>query len=113
PPFRHRLQDLTETISFYATAGDGQSDAGIARVVDAPAVVRLRLRYRFPGYMAQADEVVAGVSGRLSVPAGTQVAVDFTASKSLQAASLEGGVRPAALAVQGETGSGAATIWAD
>jgi hypothetical protein len=112
-PFRHRLQGLADTAEYYATAGDGQSDRGIARVVDPPAVVGLRLRYRYPEYMARPAQEVTGVSGILSVPLGTHVELTATASKPLASAVMDGAARPVSLAVEGAAASGTATILSD
>src|SRR5206468_12831799 len=106
PPFHHRLLGLTETTQFYATAGDGQSDRGIARIVDPPGLAGLRLRYRFPGYMARPDQTASGVSGTLNVPAGTRIELALTASKPLQFASLEWGAHQAGLSVDRASASG-------
>ncbi len=113
PPFRHRLQGVAETAEFYATAGDGQSDPGVGRVVDAPVVVGLRLHYQFPAYMTRPEETVSGVSGTLAVPVGTRVELALTASKPLQTAVMEGGPKPVPLAVDGVTAMGHAALWAD
>ena len=113
PPFHHRLQGLSETTQFYATAGDGQSDRGIARVVDPPAVIGLRLRYHFPAYMGRPDQLLSGVSGVLSIPAGTRVELAMTASKPLHTATLEFGNRSVLLQPDGAQVSGAVTLWSD
>lgn len=87
-PFVHRFADLTEPVSYYATAGDGKSDVGHARVVDPPAVVGVDLRLRYPDYMQRPEEHLSGPSGAIRAPIGTRVAVCLTANKPLESAEL-------------------------
>lgn len=106
-PFVHRFADLTESVSYYATASDGQSDVGHARVVDPPAVVDLDMRLRYPAYMARPDERLSGASGALRAPIGTRVAVRLTTNKPLRSAQLRlAGRSLGAWAVQGTSASG-------
>jgi hypothetical protein len=83
-PFTHKFTGLTDEVSFYALAGDGRSDTGQVRVTDAPTVIGIDGRYRFPAYMSRPDEQVSGASGTLRAPIGTRVALTLRANKALE-----------------------------
>jgi hypothetical protein len=113
-PFVHRFAGLTEPVSFYATAGDGQSDVGHARVVDPPAVVNVALLMRYPSYMRRPEERLSGPSGALQAPAGTRVAVRLTANKPLRSAELRlGGRSLGAWSVDGASAGGGFVVTRD
>jgi hypothetical protein len=113
-PFVHRFTDLSDAIEYYALAGDGQSDVGHARVVDAPAVVGVDLLLRYPNYMQRPPSRVSGPSGALQAPVGTRVAVRLTASKPLAGAQMRLESRPAATwPVTGASASGGLVVARD
>lgn len=70
--------------------------------LEPPLVTDLTLTLRYPAYMARADEVIAGASGDITAPRGTEVIVEGRADIKVNAAAivLTGG--PEELSLQAE-----------
>ena len=79
------------------------SAAGAARALDErarsalPLVTDLKLTLRYPAYMAEPDEVIAGSSGDVLAPRGTEVMVEGRADRPLEGAVLLVGERELAV----------------
>jgi hypothetical protein len=56
--------------------------------LEPPLVTDLTLTLRYPAYMARADEVIAGASGDVTAPRGTEVIVEGRADIDVSAAAI-------------------------
>lgn len=69
-------------------------DAGVVRALEQrqasllPLVTDLTITLRYPAYMTEADDVIAGSSGDVVAPRGTEVIVEGRADRQLEKASL-------------------------
>jgi len=109
--FTHRFASLTETMTYYATAGDGISDKGIVEVVDPPAIVGAKLKLEYPAYMERKPVSLTAESGGIAAPVGTRVTLDLKANKPLdEALMVLGKAAPAAWTVNGEQVAGAIIV---
>ncbi|MGC8668686.1 MAG: DUF4175 family protein [Chthonomonadales bacterium] len=86
--FQFPLGPATQTVTYYATAGDGQSNPHTLRVEDRPTILGLHLRVRYPAYTRLAAQEINSSSGNLVVPTGTEVTVQASANKPLKEARL-------------------------
>jgi len=86
------FQAVPEEFEFYVTGGDDRRDAAhphFVRLIDPPAVRKVRFSVRSPSYMKQPRAVeVPGGSGALSVPIGAHVTVWAESNKPLQSAGI-------------------------
>lgn len=112
--FEHTFPSVTEDIQFYARAGDGRSDKGLLRVVDAPAIIGAKLTLNYPAYMARKPAQVSAPSGGIAAPVGTRVEARLQANKPLTAAQVElPGAKMTSWEVRGDTVSGAVNVTQD
>src|SRR5439155_12947651 len=56
--FTLKLPDLQQSVSYYAKAGDGQSNAHSIRVEDRPAVLSVKLDLHYPAYTGRKPESI-------------------------------------------------------
>ncbi len=84
--FTFRIAGLTDDIRYYAVAGDGRSDEGIADAVDPAAIIGARMRLEYPAYMDRPAATVNVESGGIAAPVGTRVSLELKANKPLSAA---------------------------
>ena len=86
-----RFASVTEEFGFYVTGGDDRSDRRRPhriRLIDPPALSRLRFVLEYPGYMNRPPRQVEGFRGVLVVPAGSNVQVTAEATKDLESARI-------------------------
>ncbi|MEE3258935.1 MAG: DUF4175 family protein [Candidatus Latescibacterota bacterium] len=83
----HTFRQVQRPFRYAVTAGDGQSAEYQVRVIDPPAVERLRLHYQYPGYSRLPDRIEEE-SGDIQCLAGTLVDLEISANKSLAQAAL-------------------------
>ena len=83
----YTFKEVKRTFSYQVRAGDGSTQDHWIRVIDPPAIDRLRLKYRYPDYSGlspRIDEENGDIAG---LP-GTAVGFEILASKPLAVAAL-------------------------
>jgi len=85
--FTHLFADVKRDILYRVSAGDASSPAYRISVIDRPRVVKLRLRYDFPGYTGLQPRVVEE-DGNISAVVGTGVTLEVEANRVLESAWL-------------------------
>jgi hypothetical protein len=109
--FSHLLKNVTETVTYYATAGDGITDRGIAQVVDPAAVTGAKLTLQYPDYMGRKPVTMTAAGGGVAAPVGTHVALELKANKPLESAQMTlPKAAPVSWAVQGDQIRGSLTV---
>ena len=83
----HTFRQVQHPFSYTVAADDGQSAEYQVRVIDPPAVERLRLRYQYPAY-SQLPDRIEEESGDIHCLAGTRIELEIFASKTLAQATL-------------------------
>jgi len=112
--FTFKLADAQQSLTYYATAGDGRANPHTIRVEDRPTILNVKLNLEFPAYMHRRAEVVSATAGNIVAPVGTRVAVEATASKPLQSVTVEkGGKDAGGWTVSGETARGQIAVVKD
>ncbi len=112
--FRFKLADAQQSLTYYATAGDGRANPHTIRVEDRPTILNVKLNLDYPAYMHRRSEVVSATAGNIVAPVGTRVAIEATANKPLKSVTLvRGGKEAGAWAVSGETARGGLTVAKD
>jgi hypothetical protein len=112
--FSFKLNDLQQSVTYYATAGDGRANPHTVRVEDRPAILQVRLNLSYPPHTRRPPEVVEATAGNIVAPVGTRVQVQATASKPLQAvAMIAEGAKQQAWRVDGERAEGDLTVVKD
>ena len=84
---RYALPAVQRSFQVQVAAGDGLSRMVDVRVIDPPAVKRLRLRYRYPPY-SQLPERVEEDGGDIQALVGTHITFEIVANKVLAEAAL-------------------------
>ena len=79
---RYALPAVQRSFQVQVAAGDGLSRMVDVRVIDPPAVKRLRLRYRYPPY-SQLPERVEEDGGDIQALVGTHITFEIVANKVL------------------------------
>lgn len=90
----HTFPAVNDSIDFFLTGGDDETDWFQIQVIPAPELVKIEGTYRYPRYAGLVNRIIRG--GDLRGLEGTQVAVAFTASTDLAEVEFE-------LALQGDT----------
>ena len=85
--FTHLFTDVKRDILYRVSGGDASSPDYRISVIDRPRVVRLRLRYDYPGYTGLAPRVVEE-DGNISAVVGTEVRLEVEANRALDSAWL-------------------------
>lgn len=112
--FAFKLPEIQQSVTFYATAGDGRANPRTIRVEDRPTILNVRLRLDYPAYTGRRPEAVEATAGNIVAPVGTRVEVTATANKPLQEATLvEDGKARGPWTVDGETVRGGLTVTRD
>jgi hypothetical protein len=112
--FPFKLDDLQQTVTYYATAGDGRSNPHTIRVEDRPTILSVKLHLRYPDYIGRRPETVVATAGNIVAPVGTEAEVAATANKPLQNATLVMDARPRGpWEVRGDTARGALSVRRD
>lgn len=112
--FQLPLGPASQTVTYYATAGDGQSNPHTLRVEDRPTILGLRLRVRYPAYTRLPMQEINASSGNLAAPVGTEVTVRALANKPLKEARLVEDGRPGPLwAAEGSSAEGSLLVTRD
>lgn len=86
--FSFHVNNLQQSLAYYATAGDGRSNPHRVRVEDRPAILQVRLHLSYPPYTKRASQTVVATAGNIVAPVGTQVDIAATANKPLGQARL-------------------------
>lgn len=84
---RYAFPQVQRSFQIRVEAGDGASLPVEVRVVDPPAVERLRLHLRYPAYSQLPDRVEED-GGDIQALVGTRIAFEIAASKALSEAAL-------------------------
>lgn len=112
--FSFKLNDLQQSVTYYATAGDGRANPHTVRVEDRPTILQVRLNLSYPSYTRRPPEVVEATAGNIVAPVGTRVQVQATASKPLQTVTMIGeGAKQEAWRVDGERAQGEMVVQKD
>ena len=83
----HSFRQVQRPFRYAVAADDGQSAEYQVRVIDPPAVERLRLRYQYPAYSRLPDRIEEE-SGDIQCLAGTRVDIEIFTNKTLARAVL-------------------------
>ncbi|MCD4826138.1 MAG: hypothetical protein K8S55_16225 [Phycisphaerae bacterium] len=93
--FVRKIPAISEELTFYITGGDDSRDGRQPhqlRLVDPPALSKLRFAVEYPAYMHRSDrdrmDVLDGGRGVLPVPLGATVRVTAQANKDLRGAQI-------------------------
>ena len=93
--FVRKIPAISEELVFYITGGDDKRDGRQPhklRLVDPPALSKLRFAVEYPAYMHRGDrdcvKVLDGTRGVLPVPLGAMVRVTAQANKDLREAKI-------------------------
>lgn len=109
--FQHRFAAVTEDVTYRATAGDGISDYGKAKVVDPASIVGAKLTLNYPPYMDKPAQTFPADSGGVAAPVGTKVAIELKANKPLELATATlPGEQPKPWPVAGNLVTGTLTV---
>ena len=87
--FSHRLTDVTSSMRYYISAGDGVTRRYGITAVERPRIVRSDLRYDYPEYTRRKAKEEPDAPGDIRAVVGTQVTLDVTVNKDLRKARLE------------------------
>ncbi|HTE19083.1 MAG TPA: DUF4175 family protein, partial [Armatimonadota bacterium] len=109
--FSHRFTAIHEPLIYYATAGDGRSDQGEARVVAPAMIVGAKLTLQYPAYMGLPTATFPAASGGVAAPLGTRVSMVLQANKPLQLATATmPKAKPVNWVVNGSTVAGSLVV---
>lgn len=112
--FGFKLADAQQTLTYYATAGDGRANPHTIRVEDRPTILNVKLNLDYPAYTHRRSEIVSATGGNIVAPVGTHVAVEATANKPLRSVTVEkGGKDVGPWTVSGETARGELAVLKD
>ncbi len=108
------LPDAQQDVTYYANAGDGQSNPHTVRVEDRPTFLSVKLDMTYPAYTGRKSETITAVSGNVVAPVGTNVAVTATANKPIATAGfVENGKAGADWRVNGDKIEGSIRVSKD
>jgi len=112
--FQFPLGPASQTVTYYATAGDGQSNPHTLRVEDRPTILGLRLHIKNPAYTHLPPQEMSASSGNVAAPRGAEVIVEASANKPLKEARLAENGRPGPFwVVRGATAAGSLRVLQD
>ena len=83
----YTFKEVKRTLSYQVRAGDGYTRPHWIRVIDPPAIRRLRLKYRYPAYSGLSPRIDEE-NGDIAALPGTTVDIEIAASKPLSRAAL-------------------------
>ena len=83
----YTFKEVRRTLSYQVRAGDGYTPHHWIKVIDPPAIRRLRLKYRYPDYSGLSPRMEEE-SGDVSALPGTWVEFEIAATKPLSKAAL-------------------------
>ncbi|HLJ53975.1 MAG TPA: hypothetical protein VKT77_02995 [Chthonomonadaceae bacterium] len=116
PPrqFQFHIPSLSQGLTMYAVANDGRSNDKSVTVEDRPTLLGMKMTVRYPAYTRKPAQTIAGSSGSISAPTGSEIEVVAGANKPLRSAEYRLNGRPQAMwSVHGDHASGKIAVWHD
>ncbi len=112
--FQFQVPEAEQSLTYYATSGDGRSNPHTLRVEDRPTILSVRTHFTYPAYTHHPPETITATAGNIVAPVGTRVELLATANKPLKRATLvENGKPRGPWMVEGDTVRGKMVVARD